>query len=333
MTWVPVSATFLGHRPEPLIHERVWACPLTGAGDVSARFDEQGRAVAKREDDHVEEVTFEPGRIVVRHRHGLVVETHLDEAGRPVRSVYPSGEEERYRYDDAGRLIEIDEAAGLSNVEGARYETGGLLRVEYDEQGILAIRGEGETVWERPAEPWPELLARGARTLADMFVEAVAWAEPGGAEVFALSLIYVDTGGLPTTISLGLEDERRAWSDPEEYALGSWYLIRSGGGLDEIDVDDVPVELERVLLRGAALNDPGEPQRTVLNAAAAVLARHDWNGLITPTDDFVVFIAEHDEGYSDKHKSVRAVNPPERLAAWDARWPSRAPRDDAYSYD
>jgi hypothetical protein len=32
-----------------------------------------------------------------------------------------------------------------------------------------------------------------------------------------------------------------------------------------------------------------------------------------------VFIAEHDEDIPPKLASVRAVNPPERLAAWEAR--------------
>jgi hypothetical protein len=42
----------------------------------------------------------------------------------------------------------------------------------------------------------------------------------------------------------------------------------------------------------------------------------------------VVFIAEHDEGIAPKHASVRAVNPADRLATWDARWPAGVPRDD-----
>ena len=63
-----------------------------------------------------------------------------DAAGRPVRSVYPDGDEERYRYDDAGRLVEIDEASALldSIYSSPRWETGGRLRVEHDERGLCA---------------------------------------------------------------------------------------------------------------------------------------------------------------------------------------------------
>jgi hypothetical protein len=53
--------------------------------------------------------------------------------------------------------------------------------------------------------------------------------------------------------------------------------------------------------------------------------------LVEPTSDFVVFIAEHDEGYAPKAASVRAVNPADRLAQWEANWPPGASRgEDEY---
>ncbi len=53
--------------------------------------------------------------------------------------------------------------------------------------------------------------------------------------------------------------------------------------------------------------------------------------LVEPTSDFVVFIAEHDEGYAPKAASVRAVNPADRLAQWEANWPLGASRgEDEY---
>jgi hypothetical protein len=262
-TWVPIGESWLGHRPEPLIHERVWACPLTGRGPFRGAFDAQGRAVAYRQDEGYEErTTYESGRIVVRSDGHVKLETELDGEGRPVRTRYASGEAEHYRYQD-DRLVEIDEAPGLlrTAVSGERWETGGRLRVEYDERGLCAIRGERELVWERRDEPWPGLLARGAAEIAD--------------------------------------------------------------GIEEID-GDVPDELERLLLREAALNDPGQPQRTVLNAVASALARRDWAGVIAPTDDFVAFIVEHDEGIAPKRESLRAVNPPKRVATWEARFPPSA---------
>lgn len=42
----------------------------------------------------------------------------------------------------------------------------------------------------------------------------------------------------------------------------------------------------------------------------------------------MVFIAEHDEGFAPKYESLLEVNPPERIAAWEARWPEGASRGD-----
>lgn len=64
----------------------------------------------------------------------------------------------------------------------------------------------------------------------------------------------------------------------------------------------------------------------MLHEVAALLARHDWDRLITPTEDFVVFVAEHDEGIAPKYESLRAINPPDRVAAWAARWPAAVSR-------
>jgi len=72
-------------------------------------------------------------------------------------------------------------------------------------------------------------------------------------------------------------------------------------------------------LREAALSDPGQPQRTVLSASA--LARRDWTGVIAPTSDFVAFLSEHDEDIDPERESLRAVNPPDRAALWEARFP------------
>jgi hypothetical protein len=105
-------------------------------------------------------------------------------------------------------------------------------------------------------------------------------------------------------------------------ACGLWYPESEPVGFLEVEGDPE----DEFLLREAALNDRREAQRTVLTEVAKRLARRDWSGVFRPTEDFVVFIAEHDEGFAPKHASVREVNPSERLAAWDARWPAGASR-------
>lgn len=221
--------------------------------------------------------------------------------------------------------------------------TGGRLTVEHDERGPTRITDSaGEVRWERWDEPWPQLLDRGARAIGDGAVRVTeaychAHALPPTTEVFALMLIYVAQGSLYVSLSFGLEADRKRWLDdpvdPEELATKLWYLSGNGEGPIYIGEDVIDGTLDKLLLREAALKQPGDPYRVVLNAAAARLARHDWASILTTTDDFIVYIAEHDEGYAPKHDSVRAVNPPERLSLWDARWPAVAARgEDGLAY-
>jgi len=79
-TWVPVGWCWLGHRPEPFLHERLWACPLTGAGPCRALVDEHGRGLAYQQPGgrYEERTTYEPDRIVVTG----VVETLLEHGRR-----------------------------------------------------------------------------------------------------------------------------------------------------------------------------------------------------------------------------------------------------------
>src|SRR4051794_7623762 len=84
--------------------------------------------------------------------------TTFDDAGRPVVTRYADGGEERYGYDDAGQLIDIDEYPRLDDTIDEdflayRRDCGGRLRVEHDGDGPLRITGPHETVWERRGEP------------------------------------------------------------------------------------------------------------------------------------------------------------------------------------
>jgi YD repeat-containing protein len=115
----------------------------------------------------------------------MIVVSHAE--GRPLRSVYPSrGLEERYRYDRDGRLTEINGAMAAVGAGGGGSGPRSLV-VEHDARGPLAIRSDSHTVWERVDEPWPELLARGAREIAAGLIERIkANVTRPGIEVFAL---------------------------------------------------------------------------------------------------------------------------------------------------
>jgi hypothetical protein len=149
--WVPVAPSWMGHRAEPLIHERMWACPLELAGDQlaydgrlhEAGFDVAGRPVVLRRSlpwlqphDEIETVEYREREIVVTLPGATVATTTIDDHGRPLRTVYSGAEagEETYQYDDAGRLAAIDEADCLwMTVSFCEWDrTGGCLAVEHD---------------------------------------------------------------------------------------------------------------------------------------------------------------------------------------------------------
>ena len=169
---------------------------------------------------------------------------------------------------------------------------------------------------------------RGAASLADRCHTALAGADADQPEVYCLMLTYVSDGGLGVTVNAGTEEDRRHYlardESPEMKAANLWYP--ESDELSFLEAQPDP-ELDPLLLREAALNDPREPQRTVLTEVAKLLARRSWDPILKLTDDFVVYIAEHDEGFAEKHASVHEVNPPDRLARWNAAWPPSLPRD------
>ena len=74
--WRPVSSRWYRHRPEPLLHERLWGCAVLG-GDEEAGLDAAGRAFALRErGGRLIEVSAVEGRsVIVRRARGVVVQT------------------------------------------------------------------------------------------------------------------------------------------------------------------------------------------------------------------------------------------------------------------
>lgn len=181
-------------------------------------------------------------------------------------------------------------------------------------------------------EPWEQLLARGARRIAELVVAGIEQRveELGmrGVEVFALKLVYVDQDSLHIEpVTLGVEADRRRWlaeerEEPDEYTdslvLDLVYLGRDDGALNWINLPDWDEELDELLVLEATRASDADRYTTVLDEVARVLSVHDWQGLVTPTDAFVVYCAEHDEGVIEKLRAVRAANPPDRAARWQA---------------
>jgi YD repeat-containing protein len=344
-SWRPVSDRWVRYRPEPLLHERSWGCDVTPEHTEGWRseggFDAAGRPIALRHfapdgqliDPQI--VVDTDGARVVLSLDGESARTVLDAAGRPVRTTYAEGNDERYEYDERGRLVTIHENASVYTGPRFWLTTGGPLTVEYDGDDLARILDAHRTVWEPPARLWAEELREGADAIAAACLEVTrdachAQRVPPATEVFGLTLTYVDQGSLHFSLSYGLEADRRRWHaaglEGRELAFALLYLIDDQAGLDWIEEQVVAPELDDRLLRGACMNEPDDPYRAVLGEVAQRLATASFAPMLAKTDDFVAFIAEHDEGLAPKVRSIRAHNPPEQVARWEASWPSGTPR-------
>ncbi len=124
-----------------------------------------------------------------------------------------------------------------------------------------------------------------------------------------------------------MQADRETWlTDPridgEELAINLLYLNGNHEGLNYVEGDDLANDWD--LLREACIGQAGDPYRAVLGAVAASLADADLGPELQRTDDFVVYIAEHDEGFTEKPASIRARHPPQAVRRWEATWPDRA---------
>ena len=150
----------MSERPEPYLFERIWSHP------AAERWEDPPIPTAIR-----------------------------DDADRLVGVRYEDGGQEAYEYDELGQLVAIDEFGGLEFSTGYpayRVDTGGRLRVEHDDEGLLRIVDKRErVVWERLTVPFEALFERGVELIADRCVKAFADVEfEPGTEIQCLRLIY-----------------------------------------------------------------------------------------------------------------------------------------------
>ena len=348
-----MSSRWFRHRAEPLLHERMWGCDVPPPDDEIARaqwheegaFDAEGRPVAWRQVDREDGVTVQEvaalgddGTITVQSGEAGAIRTTLGPGGAPIATHYERFPDagETYEYDEQGRLVAIEESPCLWMTlhTSERDDVGGRLSVEHDETGPLRITSaSGAIVWERLDRPWEQNLRDAVVAIGEACRTAILAACEehhimAGTRVFGLMLTYVDQGTLHPTLSFGLEEDREEWRqedlDPEEMAINLFYLGANHEGLNFVEAEISPAMNEQVL-RAACIQQPLDPYRAVLGAVAAELARNPLPAVLEPTEDFVVFIAEHDEGFAPKVDSIRRHNPPERVARWEAAWPPGVP--------
>jgi hypothetical protein len=163
------------------------------------------------------------------------------------------------------------------------------------------------------SESWGAVLDRGAAKLAASIVSdierVVRSTDAIDVEIVSLTLVYVqDSGSLAGGASL---TRRATPTTSHPGAMAGGRLTRSS------TTSSLPSKRGCSVARRCMRSMT--PVRTVLNATAAVLARHNWCALFPVSDDFVAFIAEHDEGTQEKIESLRACNPPERAEPWVQR--------------
>jgi hypothetical protein len=345
----------MGHRAEPLIYERLWGCRSEleeGQRDVigwlhQAGLDAQGRVICVRHlpptDDPngatgwTETIAYEPRRTEVDVGGGRVVTTFDDES-RPLRSVYVgmpgSPNEETYIYDDEGLLVEIEEAPALGMTieagRGSGWSTGGSLAVRHDGAGVSQVvhTSSGIEVWKRCDEDWSDVLDRGVQRLYEDAVRIVSthceqMAIPVDSDVSSLVLDYTGDGGLAFFVHLRLRPSRDVSVRDQDPHLDRTYELTDHDEPDVVieDMVELSFESEMKLTREAAFHQPENPLWYLLTKVAARLARHDWGSDFRITEDFVAYIDQHDVGLEWKRASLRAANPPERVALWDARSP------------
>ena len=341
--WETVTVRWLGHRPEPLISERLWGCPLVlddgpdpDGWHHRVGFDEHDRPVVVRHEyaqgSWQETVSYAPGRIEVHYGDGHLTTT-FDERGRAERTVYvrESGghDVETYEYDADGRLVGINEPEMLdATAQGGRgigWGTGGPVSVEHDADGVTRIVEDqwGTVVWTRPDEPWPVLLERSVQSMFDEAVRAITAAVERSSSdtmtspALALTLDFTQGSGLGCFGRLLLDADDLPPMHVHQVLLPRRLPTLQLGDLLEME----DLGLQAHLLQQASAQQPADPVRFVLSALGTRLAEHDWTGVFQTASEFAVFLDEHDTGPEPMWRSLVAINPPERVARWRERWP------------
>jgi hypothetical protein len=164
-------------------------------------------------------------------------------------------------------------------------------------------------------------LERSLQAMSDEAAQATAGAlTPHGAAAEPGTALAL---GLCFTSGMGLGCTGRLVIDARHAAADHVYRVLTGNTLPSLDVG-VLVELgldeESHLVQQASAHQPTDPVRFLLSELATRLANHDWGGVLLTAPAFAVFLDEHDTGAEPMWQSLVAINPPERVTQWTARW-------------
>jgi hypothetical protein len=198
-----------------------------------------------------------------------------------------------------------------------------VFTAAHDGDGLVWLAGNDETVYERP--PASFTIEAACETVRAELVRAVpkALAERQITHaVYALAVAYLPAHPLEFTVWVGLDADRVEYPAPEPGAgvpwIGWWPAEMSG----EVEPDMTMVDdVVRVLAQELTLLDSedlgakcgSEISREVACAVARELNDVDWTGILSVTDDFVVYAVDFE--VCDFERNLAACLPPERFTS------------------
>jgi hypothetical protein len=259
-----------------------------------------------------------------RFRFDGLVRYRFD-GGRVIASEYlgyagddPESGFERYLYDAAGSLVAIDEYEGLLNTTpdyGTREDlipAGGMLEVRQakDPERLTILSGD-DIVWRPAPASWSQLLEQRADEAARACQAAIAaWAaqypERATRPVLAVQLDDYTQATPCAAVKVAFERPHRHghashWADLEPVS-------------NTIDFDDQEGTLLRV---GASAGE--DVQTAISEAVVRRLRAFDWDGILTLSDDLLVYADRSENDPGECVASARRVNPPDVVDRWVAR--------------
>ena len=338
------------YDPKPYYFERALRSGVLKRGSQLAKptaracaygFDAQGRVVVDRQAKSADEPAFDEFFIydksgiesaAYRHdgKHALwYVTRQLHRNGRPtftdeLDAGARNSHSETYRYRD-GRLSNIVVVSRIGNDEmtvkfDLVYEPDGTLRAIRRHYDYLP---EPFPIYWNPAsgETLDSLFKSMRQTLLDLIPKTVVKAKIKET-AYCLALAY-DVGGgeIPPILGVGLEKERQHWlaTQGKEAKAVTWNpaeFSRYEDGTLDLDAPNLEYKSEKFLqmvLMKEALHIP----QKLLNTIAADLNKRSWKGVLSTTDDFIVYAIDL-EG-DDFKQNLKAGVPDKKLKLLKSR--------------
>jgi hypothetical protein len=331
------------YDPKPFYFERMLRAGVVKRGKPAPKatqrtcsygFDARGRVVVDRQRASADEPAFDEFftyaknaiesaayrrdpphtlQYVMRQtlRNGGPVSTDVLDAG------HQAGYSERYDYAN-GRLSEINVVSVVGkDKDKVKYD------VVYERDGRLrAVRRYfyGDLpfpIYWNPesGETLESLTAAMRRKLLDAIPKALQKAKIKQ-PAYCVAIVYdTDNDELPPLLAVGLDAQRQAWLADD--ARGAKALMWNPGDFERYETGTIDLaapnleEESQKLLQMILMKEALWIPRRLLNEVAAELNKRSWRGILSTTDDFIVFAVDV-EGVDLKRNLKDGVPEPKR---------------------